>query len=299
MNSQWTFVGKGCCMALATLFLLTGCASKYGSQITEVVYYPQCYSPIAELRADESKYRSTVGTSTVVGALLGALGGYLATGNTKGTLVGAAAGGAAGAATGYVAAESQERSATNKRMAEYMQELDGDISNLNAIKASAKMTLQCYNKEFKQTVAAYKGKRISRSELDARYVEIRNGSTEAANILGETINATMEKEQQYQAVIAEQTALETGEPRSNAEPTVVTASSAPSKKSPARNSKSKPQSTKVTASKPTDAPVSQETKQLADRTQKLTQERESLQAVSSDVSRMQSSWAAELAAIES
>ena len=286
-------LGKGCCTILASLVLLTGCASKYGQQITDVVYYPQCYSPIAELRKDESNYRTTMATSTVVGALLGALGGYAATGNTKGTLIGAGAGAAGGAAVGYMTAEAEEERNTNKRMSGYMQSLEGDISNLNAIKASAKMALQCYDREFKQAVAAYKGKRISRVDLDNRYGEIKNGSTEASRILGEAIDSTVSKEQQYQAALNDETE------RRN-QPVTTTASTSAAKKPAKTTSRQSTAQTKPTQpAKVVTTSNDPELAQMARKTQNLSQERQSLQAVSADVSRKQSAWAAELAAIES
>ena len=39
-------------VTVACIALLGGCASKYGAQTTQVNYYPQCYSPVAQLRAE-------------------------------------------------------------------------------------------------------------------------------------------------------------------------------------------------------------------------------------------------------
>ena len=49
-------------VTVACIALLGGCASKYGAQTTQVNYYPQCYSPVAQLRADEDRItNSTAG----------------------------------------------------------------------------------------------------------------------------------------------------------------------------------------------------------------------------------------------
>ena len=67
-------------VAVACIALLGDCASKYGAQTTQVNYYPQCYSPVAQLRADEDRVNNSTAGGAAGGALLGALIGGLATG---------------------------------------------------------------------------------------------------------------------------------------------------------------------------------------------------------------------------
>ena len=54
-GSFTTRKGTLCCIVMTCLcsLLATGCASKYGAQMTDVHYYPDCYQPIADLRSAE------------------------------------------------------------------------------------------------------------------------------------------------------------------------------------------------------------------------------------------------------
>ncbi len=81
---------------------VSGCASKYGEQITTVKYYPDCYAPIAELRKSEKNVGNKVIGGAMVGALAGALIGAATTGRASGALAGAAIGAAAGGLTGML-----------------------------------------------------------------------------------------------------------------------------------------------------------------------------------------------------
>lgn len=297
INSCVRVSRKSICVVLMSVFTLTGCASKYGQQVTQVEYFPQCYSSIAELRASEDAYARTVATGSVVGALLGALGGYLATGKTEGALVGAAVGGVAGTAVGYSKAESDEASEGNRRMATYLQELDGDISGLDYVTASARLAIQCYDKQFKSSIASFKARKISKIELDKRYVEIRNGTQEASAILGVAIDSTLKKEEQYQKIIVE-------EARRLDEPVPAVSTAALPAKKPA--TVSKPSKTKKAPAKPKPSPVvlttassNPELNSMAQKSQELTQGRQQLQQETADISKMQDAWAADLEAIKS
>ncbi|MGE4294044.1 MAG: hypothetical protein AB7E32_17790 [Desulfovibrio sp.] len=185
-------------------FLATSCASKYGVQKTQVKYCPECYQPIKELRDAEAQFRKTVATGTVVGALLGAVVGYATTGKASGVAVGAGAGAAAGAGAGYVAASEQEKRDDNAHMAQYLTKIDGDISGLTRVSAAAKVSLQCYDEQFKSSVQAFKNGAMSKEEFSARYAEIKSGSEEAVAIMGNVVTSAREREAQYQAAIEEQ-----------------------------------------------------------------------------------------------
>ncbi|MDR3363302.1 MAG: hypothetical protein LBO64_10775 [Desulfovibrio sp.] len=188
-----------CCLAL--IGGSTGCASKYGAQTTKVERYPQCYAPIKQLRDDETRVAKTTVGSAVGGALLGALIGGLSTGKVEGAVTGAAVGGIAGGAMGYAAAKQKEIKDQNARMASYLKDLDGDIADLDAVKASAGICIQCYDKEFKALLASYKNGQITKIELDASYQEIKSGIEEARRILGAKLQEADKKDEQYQAAI--------------------------------------------------------------------------------------------------
>ena len=284
------------CLGLAML-LLGGCASKYGPQTTTVQYYPQCYSPISELRRAESDYKQTVATGSIVGALVGALGGYLATGKAEGAIVGAAAGTVAGTAVGYAQAESRQSADENRRMASYLSQLDGDISGLNGVTASARLAIQCYDKQFQEALAAYKAGRISKPELQARYAEIRSGSQEAANIMGQVVDSTLEKERQYQQALAQE-AKKANRPVPVVEPVKVADTSTRAASAPKKSAKKT--SSKTTASaRPAKSAGATPLDQMAERTQALSASRQELQQETNEVASLQKSWAADLAAIES
>lgn len=185
--------------------MMTGCASKYGEQKTVVNYYPGCYGPIRDLRDREYNVAKTTAGSTAFGALGGALIGLLATGKVEGAVVGAAAGGATGLVAGNIYAKKQQQADDNMRLASYLQDLDGDISNLDVTGAAAKTSLQCYNGKFKELIAAIKAKKISREASAQRFAEIMTGMEEANAILGQVISDARNLSAQYeQAFIQEE-----------------------------------------------------------------------------------------------
>jgi len=179
-------------------FLFGGCASKYGKQITNVKYYPQCYQPIQDLRNAEKQFNTTVAGSVVAGALLGAVVGAIATGKAEGAAIGAGVGALAGGMTGYALAKQRQIKDDNTRMASYLQDLDGDISGLDRVSAAAKASRNCYDDQFRKAVEMFKAKQITRAEFTERYQEIQSGSQEAGRILGDVISGAAQKAAQYQ-----------------------------------------------------------------------------------------------------
>ncbi|WP_428564699.1 MAG: glycine zipper domain-containing protein [Solidesulfovibrio sp. DCME] len=182
-------------------FLVGGCASKYGKQITDVKYCPECYQPIQDLRNAEKQFNTTVAGSVVAGALLGALVGAIATGKVQGAAAGAVVGGIAGGAAGYAIAKQRQIKDDNARLASYLQDLDGDISGLDRVTAAAQVARKCYDRKFQETLAEYKEQKITRAVLDERYQEIQNGTLEASQILGTVITGASTKEAQYQEAL--------------------------------------------------------------------------------------------------
>lgn len=120
---------------MVCIALLGGCASKYGAQMAQVNYYPQCYSPVAQLRADEDKVTNSTAGGAAGGALLGALIGDLATGKVEGALAGAVAGGAAG---GNIYGKSQQRENDRRLLASYAAQLGEDSVGMDCARAAAR-----------------------------------------------------------------------------------------------------------------------------------------------------------------
>lgn len=185
--------------------VLSGCASKYGEQKTVVNYYPACYAPIQDLRDREHNVAKSTAVGGVIGALGGALVGILATGKMEGAVMGAAVGGAGGLVAGNIYASKQQQADDNIRLASYLQDLDGDISNLDVSGAAAQSSLQCYNRQFNALLAAIKSKTISRQAAEARFAEIMSGREEANVILGQVVSNARSLQQEYeQAFIQEE-----------------------------------------------------------------------------------------------
>ena len=205
---------------------LWGCASKYGEQTTVVNYYPQCYAPIKQLRDEENRVAKSTAGGAVGGALIGALIGGLATGKVQGAVVGGVAGGVTGGAIGYAAGKQKQIRDQNARMASYLQDLDGDIAGLDAVSASARYSIQCYDKEFNQVISAYRAGRISRLELDKSYTEIRNGIAEAERLVGATLRKAYERDEQYNEALASE-AQRMGQPVPQSARSTASRSSSP------------------------------------------------------------------------
>ncbi|MDR2056074.1 MAG: hypothetical protein LBQ10_09450 [Desulfovibrio sp.] len=204
---------------------LSGCASKYGKQTTQVERYPQCYAPIQKLREEENSVAKTTAGGAAAGALLGAIIGGLATGKIEGAVAGGVAGGLAGGAMGYSQSKQRQTRDQNARMAAYLRDLDGDIAGIDTVNASARHSLQCYDKEFKLLVADYKDGRLSRMELDKSYQEIKSGMGEAERLLGSAVERNQERDAQYEAALAsESRAMDAAAPqqRSSRSPAALT-----------------------------------------------------------------------------
>lgn len=193
---------KVCMIALlAAAMPLTGCASKYGKQTTVVNHYPDCYSPINELRKNEFYAQKSAAAGAVGGALLGALIGYAATGKASGALAGAAVGGIAGGAAGGIYGQHQQEQNDEARLAQYNASLDGNIREVNKATAAAKVARQCYERQFTVAASEFKAGHISREQFNSRYNEVVQGLEEAATILGEANRNSAQVAQEYSKAI--------------------------------------------------------------------------------------------------
>lgn len=185
-----------------SLLILPGCASKYGEQHTSVNYYPACYRPIKDLRDNEHNVAKSTATGAVIGAGTGALIGLLTTGKWQGAVMGAAMGGVGGTMVGNMYGRKQQERNDNIRLNSYLQDLDGDISNLDATSAAARTSLQCYDREFKALLGTIRVKQISREAAQARYAEIQNGREEAIAILGNAAEQGVNLDREYEQAFA-------------------------------------------------------------------------------------------------
>ncbi len=211
-------------MLMIFSFVLCGCASKYGEQKTTVNYYPACYQPIKDLRVREHDVTKGTAGGAAIGAIGGALLGLLASGGKwQGAAIGAASGAVAGGVMGNIYASKQREADDNRRLASYLEDIDGDISKLDIQSAAARNALQCYNRQFDALISAIKSRSISREAARARYAEIASGREEAIALLGNTANESRNLEQQYeQALVQEEQALNS--------PRKLNATSAPKRK---------------------------------------------------------------------
>ncbi len=189
-------------LLLVCTVLLSGCASKYGTQTTQVHHYPMCYQPVAELREEENITANATASGAVGGAIFGAILGGLITGKASGALVGAAAGGAAGAVGGNIYGKSQQAKRDAAFYQKYSSQLTAETASMDRATAAAKIAAKCYEREFQTAIKQTKSGIITKPQLSARYTEIRAGLEETARILQRTYTNTAEKDLQYQQVMA-------------------------------------------------------------------------------------------------
>lgn len=182
---------------------LAGCASRYGEQKTTVNYYPGCYRPIQDLREREHDVAKGAGTGAAMGALGGALLGLLLSGGKwEGAAVGAASGAAAGGIMGASSAQAQHQRDDNMRLAAYLQDIDGDISDLDITSAAARTSLQCYDQQFALLLKDIKAKAIDRETAAKRFAEISSGREEAIALLGNAVTHARNLDEQYEQAFA-------------------------------------------------------------------------------------------------
>lgn len=203
------------------LVMTAGCASKYGGQKTTVNYYPGCYKPIQELRDSESYVSKSTAGGAILGAFGGAIIGLLASGGKwEGAVVGGATGGVAGTMAGNMYGRHRQQQDDNIRLAGYLQDIEGDISNLNSTSAAATASLQCYDRQFKVLLGEIRARQISREAAAARFAEISSGREEAIGILGNAVvhgsNLNYEYEKAFETE-EQQLNVPAPTPRANAE----------------------------------------------------------------------------------
>ncbi|MDD2966169.1 MAG: hypothetical protein PHN64_01550 [Desulfovibrionaceae bacterium] len=170
-------------LLFACMVITAGCQSQYGAQQTAVHYYPQCYRPVQDLRADENTTANATAGGAAAGAVGGALLGLLLTGKAEGALAGAVAGGAAGAVGGHMYGKNKAEEQDQQKLQGYLAQLGDEAGAMNRASAAARVATKCYNTQFTAAAKDFKAGRVSRDEFEKRYAEIRSGLQETAYIL--------------------------------------------------------------------------------------------------------------------
>ena len=191
-------------LLLLACSLVTGCASKYGTSHTKVKYYQACYAPISALRKSEYNVEKTTAGGALFGAVGGALLGFLTTGKAEGAVVGGVAGAATGAVVGNMYAKKKQIADENARMASYLEDIDGDIRNLDIVSASATQSLTCYDRSFKDLLNDIRTRKVTRAEAQERFGEIASGRDEAIGLLGRAVTNGQDLDQQYEAAFRQE-----------------------------------------------------------------------------------------------
>lgn len=190
-------------LSVSSGLFLTGCASKYGQQMTNPVYYKNCYAPIQKLRDEEQEYKNTIVKGAVVGALAGAITGLAARGDGKGALVGGLIGLGLGMGTAFAMAEYKQMENDRDRHLYLSKGMITDAMVLDRLSISAASASDCYHKQFDKILTDYKAGRISKENFQERAIEIITGLNEIAAITKQS-GADAEKQMaQYQDALQE------------------------------------------------------------------------------------------------
>lgn len=182
-----SIAGKIYIVIIMGVLVLGGCAKKSEGPPVSSDYYPKCYEPLDYLRHRGGLGRSIAGGAVQGGfisglsaIIIGALFGRIDPGRVGVSLgAGAVLGGTAGGLS-----HASNNKEDTRQMAAYLEEIDGDISDINNVeKAAATLASQCYGKEFKKLAASVKEGTITKSAAEERFSEIISGMTEADKYL--------------------------------------------------------------------------------------------------------------------
>jgi membrane protease subunit (stomatin/prohibitin family) len=186
----------GLALMLLISAILAGCSSKYGPQTTVVNHYPDCYQPVADMRASEFMVEEVTVVGAALGAVLGGVAGYLA-GGGRGAAMGAIAGAAAGSVVANQFAQSAQEKNDLKRLAQYSQQLQQTAAGMDATAAAAHVASQCYQRQFEAAMDDFKNGRIDKEQFRSRYTEVASGLEETSRILGSAIDSVNEVSAMY------------------------------------------------------------------------------------------------------
>ncbi|MDR2459348.1 MAG: hypothetical protein LBE38_00990 [Deltaproteobacteria bacterium] len=200
-------------LSLVLMFFVSGCAGgKLGKQTVKVNYYPTCYQPVLDMRADAEKLNQDVMMGAVTGALLGGIAGVLSGGDWRQVAAGVVIGAVAGATISYLASSEVQAKAQAERFELYGKTLDVDFQNIDAAVASARITLECYQKEYTALEANYKAGLVPKEEMLARLQEIRDGTNDTAEILRNYNDVALANVKTYDNIMEAEVARTTDRP---------------------------------------------------------------------------------------
>lgn len=193
----------GIVFLVAVSILFSGCASQYGRQMTVVQYYPDCYAPIAKLRAEEKQFVTNVAGGAILGAVAGAaIGGVL--GGGRGALTGAGAGLLIGAGVAAALTKYKQVKDDQQRRAFLSRDMAAEAATLDRVGLSANLASKCYREQFDQLLANYNAGGMSQPEFQARALEIISGLNEIAMITKSFNGEANLRLQQYQAMLQDE-----------------------------------------------------------------------------------------------
>jgi hypothetical protein len=110
------------------------------------------------------------------------------------------AGAVVGGAASYLITDSIQKKNQSERFAAYSQSLDQDIRGLQNAVAAAKLTSKCYENAYLDLEKAYQAGQVSREEMVARLIEIRDGTHDANVILANYREAIAENQVVYRDI---------------------------------------------------------------------------------------------------
>lgn len=152
---------------LMLVALATGCTSKSLQQKEGDYYYPACYAPIQKQRFNSCFFSTDVLADPI-----------------------------------KQIAKARQIEDENTRMATYLSDIEGSISDINSQTASAKAALQCYDKQFEILLTSVKRKKISPEKAQPLFYEILFGTNKATALLRGVGDEALDMETRYRAALA-------------------------------------------------------------------------------------------------
>lgn len=187
-----------CLMLVLLLIFPGGCAKK--TEEVKVHYYPKCHEPLAYVHSRASGSGKAIAGSAIQGGVISGIAAAIAsaiTGSLRpvGVLAGVGAGAAVGGLVGGLNQHSNLEKEDNQHLSQYLEEIDGDINNMDIVTAAATVSRQCYSRAFTALTQEMREGKIDGATATARFEEIQAGTKEADQLLGVTPQtAVMESE---------------------------------------------------------------------------------------------------------
>ena len=194
---MYRFVVYFICM----LFFISGCGSKYGPQTTVVNHYPECYSPISQLREEQSKFVKTVAVGAVAGALIGAAIGA-AVGGGRGALAGSAIGAVAGGGISAAMTKYKQIQDDKERRSYLSQDIASNAATLDHVGLAAATATKCYQDQFNMLQSELDQGTISKELYQSKALEIISGLNEIATITNSINTEAESRMKEYESAMS-------------------------------------------------------------------------------------------------